>query len=179
MDAAAASEQRSGEARATAGNQVRVAKRATPAEEEREGQRETMPKVREPPNERRSLGAEAAREQGVLSGPDSLPERARIAKGQESLRRISLLWSRWQVNAEGVCRRALSERACVSPCVPPGSGGRVRVCVAVFASPNGARRHVPQNGDCPSHWHTFFRVEIAREEGCRALREKSTRLLRS
>ena len=135
MDAAAASEQRSGEARATAGNQVRVAKRATPAEEEREGQRETMPKVREPPNERRSLGAEAAREQGVLSGPDSLPERARIAKGQESLRQMSdsLLWSQWQVNADGVCRRALPERACVSPCVPPG--GRVRVCVAVFVSP--------------------------------------------
>ena len=36
MDAAAASEQSSVEARATAGNRVRVAKRATAAEEERE-----------------------------------------------------------------------------------------------------------------------------------------------
>ena len=106
--------------------------------------------MREPPNERRSLGAEAAREQGVLSGPDSLSERARIAKGQESLRRMSLLWSRWQVNAEGVCCRALSDRACVSPCVPPG--GRVRTCVAAFVSPKAKkadnwRRHVPQSGD--------------------------------
>ena len=82
MDAAAVSEQSSVEARATAGNRVRVAKRATAAEEEREGQRDTIPRVREPPNERRSLGAEAAREQGVLSGSNSLPERARIAKGQ-------------------------------------------------------------------------------------------------
>ena len=134
--AAAASEQSSVEARATAGIRVRVARSwsgATAEKErvERERQRETMPRVREPPNERRSLGAEAAREQGVLSGPDSLPERARIAKGQKSLRQIFLLWSRWQVN--GVCRRALPERACVSPCVPPG--GRVRVCVAVFVSP--------------------------------------------
>jgi len=100
-----------------------------------------MPRVREPPNERRSLGAEAAREQGVLSGPDSLPERARIAKGQESLRQIFLLWSRWQVNADGVCSRALPERACTC------------VCVAVFVSPQAEkadnwRRHVPQSGDC-------------------------------
>ena len=41
MDAAAASEQSSVEVRATAGIRVRVAKRATAAEEEREGQQET------------------------------------------------------------------------------------------------------------------------------------------
>ena len=41
VDAASASEQSSVEARATANNRVRVAKRVTAAEEEREGQRET------------------------------------------------------------------------------------------------------------------------------------------
>ena len=55
------------------------------------------------------------------------------------------------MNADGVCRRALPERACVSLCVPPG--GRVRVCVAIFVSPQAEkadnwRRHVPQSGDC-------------------------------
>ena len=47
-----------------------------------------MARVYEPPNKQRSLGSEAARQQGVLSGPDSLPERARIAKGQMSLRQM-------------------------------------------------------------------------------------------
>ena len=118
-----------------------------------------MPKVREPPNERRSLGAEAAREQGVLSGPDSLPERARIAKGQESLKQMSLFWSRWQVNAEGVCRRALSERACVSPCVPPG--GHVRVYVAVFVSPK-AEKWSPTS--CTAGWRLLGRKAAERCE---------------
>ena len=40
-----------------------------------------LPRVRELPRERRSLGAKvAARERGALSGPTSLPERARIAE---------------------------------------------------------------------------------------------------
>ena len=47
-----------------------------------------MARVREPPNKQRSLGPEVARQQGVLSGPDSLPERARITKGQELLRQM-------------------------------------------------------------------------------------------
>ena len=66
-----------------AGNRVRVSKRTTAAERERErgGQRETVARVCEPPNKQRLLGAETARQQGVLSGPDSLPKRARIAKG--------------------------------------------------------------------------------------------------
>jgi len=49
---------------------------------------EVVKKVCEPPNERRLLGAEAIRELGVLSGPDSLPERARITQGQELLRQM-------------------------------------------------------------------------------------------
>jgi len=59
-----------------------------PREREREGQRETVARVHEPPNKQRSLGPEAARQQGVLSRPDSLPERAWITKGQESLRQM-------------------------------------------------------------------------------------------
>ena len=80
VDAVAASEQSSVEARATADVRVRVAKRATAAEEEREGQQETC---RESVSRQESEGrywSSSARERGALSGPESLPVRARIAE---------------------------------------------------------------------------------------------------
>ena len=69
------------------------------------GQNELLPRVRELPRVRRSLGAKvAARERGALSGPGSLPERARIAEvardaeASESRKRLCVL-------SEGLARR--------------------------------------------------------------------------
>ena len=65
-----------------------------------------MPRVRELPRERRSLGAKvAARERGALSGPRSLPERARIAE---------------------VARDAEASETCMRSCVLPEGLARRR-----------------------------------------------------
>ena len=82
------------------------------------GQKEYfLPRVCELPRVRRSLGAKvAARERGALSGPGSLPERARIAEvardaeASESCKRLCVL-------SEGLARRrrilSLGERLCI------------------------------------------------------------------
>ena len=84
------------------------------------------------------------------------------------------------MNADGVCRRALPERACVSPCFagkgvcrPAYRREGVYVCVLPCLCRRKLRRQI--TGDA-----MYRRVEIARKEGCRALREieKSTRLRR-
>ena len=65
-----------------------------------------LPRVRELPRERRSLGAKvAARERGALSGPRSLPERARIAE---------------------VARDAEASETCMRSCVLPQELARRR-----------------------------------------------------
>ena len=73
-----------------------------------------MARVREPSNKQRSLGLEAARQQGVLSRPDSLPERARITKGQESLRQMLERLGGLVFIVESL---ASEHRGCVLPCV--------------------------------------------------------------
>ena len=73
---------------------------------------EVVKKVCEPPNERRLLGAEAVRELGVLSGPDSLPERARARVTEADVFVVESL--------------ASERRGRVSPCIT-GKG----VCVAL------------------------------------------------
>ena len=73
-----------------------------------------MARVREPSNKQRSLGLEAARQQGVLSRPDSLPERARITKGQESLRQMLERLGGLVFIVESL---ASEHRGCVSQCV--------------------------------------------------------------
>ena len=89
-----------------------------------------MPRVRELPRERRSLGAKvAARERGALSGPRSLPERARIAEvardaeASDTCKRLCVL-------PEGLARRRrkLSLRG--------------RLCIAVWITRRGVNRHV-------------------------------------
>ena len=88
-----------------------------------------LPRVRELPRERRSLGAKvAARERGALSGPRSLPERARIAEvardaeASETCKRLCVL-------PEGLARRRrkLSLRG--------------RLCIAVWITGRGVSRH--------------------------------------
>ena len=83
----------------------------------------------EPPNERRSLGAEAVREQGVLSGPDSLPERVRARVTEADVFGVKSLASERRgrvslcVTGKGVCvTLRTTGRACTYVCC--------RVCVA-------------------------------------------------
>ena len=109
MDAAAASEQSSVKARATAGNRVRVARRATVAEEEREGQQETCRKC-EPLRERRPL-----LEQGALSGPELLPVRARNAEeARVAVARAGEV-QEFRVRREGACVAMHCRKGHVSP----------------------------------------------------------------
>ena len=88
-----------------------------------------LPRVRELPRERRSLGAKVAvRERGALSGPRSLPERAsftevaRDAEASETCKRLCVL-------PEGLARRRrkLSLRG--------------RLCIAMWITRRGVSRH--------------------------------------
>ena len=82
-----------------------------------------LPRVRELPRVRRSLGAKvAARERGALSGPGSLPKRARIAEAardaetSETCKRLCYCQRGWQGNAK-YCRL---EEGCLLLCGSPG-----------------------------------------------------------
>ena len=72
------------------------------------GQNELLlPRVRELPRVRRSLGAKvAARERGALSGPGSLPERARIAEVARDAE-ASATCKKLCVMSEGLARRRI------------------------------------------------------------------------
>ena len=72
------------------------------------GQNELLlPRVRELPRVRRSLGAKvAARERGALSGPGSLPERARIAEVAKDAE-ASATCKKLCVMSEGLARRRI------------------------------------------------------------------------
>ena len=88
-----------------------------------------LPRVRELPGERRSLGAKvAARERGALSGPGSLPERARIAEVARDAE-ASEICKRLCVLPEGLARRRrrLSLRG--------------RLCIAGWITGRGVSRH--------------------------------------
>ena len=115
-----------------------------------------LPRVRELPREWRSLGAKvAAREWGALSGPRSLPERARIAE---------------------VARDAEASETCKRLCVLPKGLAwrrrklslRGRLCIAVWITMRGVSRH----GSPGDYWHaTVWRDRIWRgiQEVCRML----------
>ena len=92
-----------------------------------------MPRVRELPGEQRSLGAKVtAREQGVLSRPGLLPERARIAEvardteASETCKRLCVLPEGLARDAE-YCRL---EKGCLLLCGSPGEA-----CVSCLRSP--------------------------------------------
>ena len=105
----------------------------------------------EPPNERRSLGAEAVREQGVLSGPDSLPERVRA--------RVT------EADVFGVKSLASERRGRV--CHPAYHREGMYICVLPCLCRRKLRRQI--TGDA-----MYRIVEIAQEEeGCRVLQEGS------
>jgi len=109
--------------------------RQLPRKREREEQRETVARVRELPNKQRSLGPEAARQQGVLSGPDSVPERARITQGQELLRQML----EWLGGLVFIVEFLASEhRGSVLPCV-----ARRGVCHLAPKLAKGSVRLIP------------------------------------
>ena len=93
------------------------------------GQEDTLlPRVRELPGERRSLGVKvAARERGALSGPGSLPERVRIAEVARDVE-ASEICKGLCVLPEGMARR----RRRLSP--------RGRLCIAVWITGIGVSR---------------------------------------
>ena len=130
-----------------------------------------MPRVRELPRERRSLGAKvAARERGVLSGPGSLPERVRIAEVARDAE-ASEVCKRLCVLPEGLARRfrRLSHRE--------------RLFIAGWITERGVSRHGSPGDQSVRVSLTYRNVETdwirrGMQEVCRMLDSAARRMKR-
>ena len=105
--------------------QVHSSRRGQELLRERESE---LPRVREPPRVRGSSGAKvAARVQVRLSGRGSLPEKARVAEGQESLRQVKRDRAEGHQSARRLRRYKTVSVRHAFPASGVTSGGKLRV----------------------------------------------------